>query len=1207
MIRTVLSVYDYFRKHHAQMWALFAALTALSVLSLSGLHYKEDISDFLPLDEKNQTALKVYQEISGANNIYAIIGTRDTAETDPQELAEGVELFAGRLLDKDSLHFVSGIRKEINMDEMMDVAEAVYAEIPLFLTDDDYRRMDSLLASPDYIDRQIKEDKQMLLFPSSSVIAEQLQRDPLQLFAPVMQRLSGGGAAINFDTYDGYILSPDNRKAFVIIESSFGASESENNARLVELLEEVKTQTENENGDLDIHIIGGPAIAVTNAGQIKTDSMTAVCIAGILILLLLIYVFRNARNILLIFVSVGWGWLLAMAAIAMLYDSVSLIVIGIASVILGIAVNYPLHLIDHLKDSRSPRSALKEIVSPLVVGNITTVGAFLCLVPLDSIALRDLGLFSSLLLVGTILFVLFFLPHLVSIRKGGEAHEPRLITALGRLQIENNRWIVGCCLLLTAVFGYFSTKTEFDSDMRNINFMTESQRADMEYFRSMVTTGSGTEPVYVVSSGETWEEALRQNETVDAAVSRFVANGQAGRHNSASSFLVSEESRKKRLDRWNDFVARHKADLTEKLNEAAKENGFSEGAFSRFSEIVTDSYEPGDLSGLKKLTETVFTGNAYENPADGTKHIIQVLDVAADETDSVITELNGTEGFSGLCFDVRKMNGSIANTLSDDFNYIGIACGFIVFVFLWISLGSLELAIISFIPMAVSWIWILGIMAILGIKFNIVNIILATFIFGQGDDYTIFITEGLSYEYAYRRKLLDSYKNSIVVSALIMFIGIGTLIFAKHPALRSLGEVTVVGMISVVLMAYLFPPLIFKWLTTKNGKVRYRPVTIKKIVCTGYCAAVFLTQLFTAYILGFFLLRLTRPSDRKKLLLHRYCCSVFRFDVTRMPGMKFCFRNPHNEDFSRPAVIISNHQSMLDSFYLMFLNPKMIMIANDHVSTNPVTGRIFRWLGFITVGQGAEGMMEKIRPLVAEGYSVSIFPEGERPSRASDRVKRFHKGAFRFAEELGIDILPVYLHGIVQAMPKGSFLSNGGKVIMEVGQRISNSSLRDLGETTREQARAVRALFQKEFTRICREEATAANISPIVYDRYRYKGASIEGRARKVLRCLRRDHALTEGRHDGRDFLVIDECGQGETSLMLSLMYPDSVIYTCLSDDDALTVLRGCMCEFAGNIRITDDPASVTAEMNDLHVFVVSDNAGNPERYPENHIRIIIK
>jgi hypothetical protein len=88
------------------------------------------------------------------------------------------------------------------------------------------------------------------------------------------------------------------------------------------------------------------------------------------------------------------------------------------------------------------------------------------------------------------------------------------------------------------------------------------------------------------------------------------------------------------------------------------------------------------------------------------------------------------------------------------------------------------------------------------------------------------MTEGCQYEYAYRRKMLSSYKQSIILSALIMFIGIGALILARHPALRSLAQVTIVGMSSVVLMAWLLPPLLFRWLTMKDGQYRKRPLSL---------------------------------------------------------------------------------------------------------------------------------------------------------------------------------------------------------------------------------------------------------------------------------------------------------------------------------------------------------------------------------------------
>lgn len=828
MVRLVLSIYDFFRKSHASAWCLFTGMTLVMVLLVLRLSYKEDITDFLPLDEQNHTAMSVYQDVSGANRIYAIISGRDDREVSPDRLVEGVESFVSNVEHADTAGYISRTVKEIDMEQMLDITDRVYSGIPYFLTDRDYTRIDSLLQDPTYVERQLQNDKEMLMFPSSNMIGGNISRDPLNLFSPVPGRLRRGGMDIDFETYDGYLLSPDSRKAVVMMESGFGAHESEHNAELVEMLQNAAEQSERSIADIDIHIIGGPVIAVTNASRIKTDSITAVCIAGVLIVLLLIYVFRSVRNILLIIASVSWGWLFALAAIALYYDSVSIIVIGIASVIIGIAVNYPLHLIDHLRESRYTRTALREIVSPLVIGNVTTVGAFLCLVPLKAPALHDLGLFSSLLLVGTILFVLLFLPHVVK-TDPRRAADPVLITGIADRNIENKPWIVWSVLALTIFFAVFSFRTEFDSDMRNINYMTQEQKQDMDYFQSLVTEWKNVENLYVVSSGKGWDEAMRNNERISRTIDSLQDAGIVRKLSNVTDFLSSEEMQRHKLEKWNEFKTKYGDRLITELRSGATKVGFSPDAFTDFEEILATDYQPQEPAEMEWLTSSVFMGNISKDEESGRHSIVQTLEVDTEKAEDVRETISSDREFGGICFDVKSMNGSMANTLSDDFNYIGIACGLIVFIFLWLSLGSIELAIMSFLPMAVSWIWILGIMGLLGIKFNIVNIILATFIFGQGDDYTIFMTEGLSYELAYRKRLLGSYKSSIMVSALIMFIGIGTLVFAHHPALRSLGQVTVVGMLSVVLMAYLFPPLVFNWLVRKNGRLRAHPLTLRLI------------------------------------------------------------------------------------------------------------------------------------------------------------------------------------------------------------------------------------------------------------------------------------------------------------------------------------------------------------------------------------------
>ena len=177
MNKLILTIYDLFRKIPLLAWGLFFLLTTAMIISILTLSYKEDISDFLPLDEKNQTALAVYQDVSGANKIYAIISTKDTVNVEPQELADGVEAFVEKVEANDSLHYIKDIMKEIDMDKMLGIADEVYANVPYYLTDRDYERIDSLLSDPTYVESQISEDKQLLLFPSSHVLVSGNIRD----------------------------------------------------------------------------------------------------------------------------------------------------------------------------------------------------------------------------------------------------------------------------------------------------------------------------------------------------------------------------------------------------------------------------------------------------------------------------------------------------------------------------------------------------------------------------------------------------------------------------------------------------------------------------------------------------------------------------------------------------------------------------------------------------------------------------------------------------------------------------------------------------------------------------------------------------------------------------------------------------------------------------------------------------------------------
>jgi predicted exporter/acyl carrier protein len=815
--RFVLRLYDRMSSRRSLLFSLLLLLTAALAISALRQTYKEDISDFLPLSSRQGDAMKVYQEISGAQRIFAVFQCSDSARTEPDSITAAIDDFVA-LLQRDSVLPPEGVTAVIDAEEMMRLTDFVCDNIPYFLLPEDYARMDSLLAREDYVTDRMSQNRQLLMLPGSSTTARMLCRDPLMLFSPVLSALQSNTPSLSWENYDGYIFSPDMQRAYVMMSSPFGTSETNGNGRLIDRLRRSADESERLHPSVRIHFTGGPVIAVGNARQIRSDSILAISLSLTLILLLLLRVFRSVRHLLLMLLAISWGWLFAMGILALFHDGISLIVVGISSVILGLAVNYPLHFIAHLRHSASVRQALRETLVPLTVGNITTVGAFLTLVPLESAALRDLGLFSALLLAGTVLFTLLFLPHLVQMpRTKGDTP---LIRRLAGFSLEGRMWLLWPILLITLFLGWKSLDAGFDADISHINFMTPEQHEDMNRLHAVQSAATDGEELFVVT----------EDSTLDAALTRRYKLSAISCHLSPiTRFLPSPEEQKERLALWRDFLARHREQLTKGLNKAAQNEGFNASSFEQFCKIVGKDFAPVPAERFAPLTETVLARNVISDSVSGRHCVVDILRLKPQELETAKAQL-GNASPATYVFTLDEIHTSLASRLSDSFNYIGWACAVVVFFFLWASFGHIELALISFLPMAVSWLWILGLMSLLDIQFNVVNIILATFIFGQGDDYTIFITEGCQYEYAYRRRMLSSYKQSIIVSALIMFIGIGALIFARHPALFSLAEVTVVGMSSVVLTACLLPPLVFRWITRKGDAVRLRPLSLRALL-----------------------------------------------------------------------------------------------------------------------------------------------------------------------------------------------------------------------------------------------------------------------------------------------------------------------------------------------------------------------------------------
>lgn len=1028
----ILHIYDWLTAHKGVAVLLALLVLALSVCSALRLSFQENISDFLPVQEQEKL------ENSGSEGQMALFFTGNTSE----QTLDAMYAFCDAWNTEGAAVRIS---PEADNTEIMAVLDFLSGNWPYFLQEQDYTRMDSLLATPGYISCKMQENKQALY--SSALQARYMRSDPLGLFSPVLQRLNQ--ARPSSLLIDNCLFTGDGETGILLFRSPYGGSESGKNAVLVNRLNTLKGKIREQYPTVRITSTGGPEVAAENAGRIKKDSLLALSVAFLLIGLILWFSYKRLADVIWILLSIGAGALFALGLIAVFKSSVSLIVLGIGSTIVGIAVNYPLHYVDHLKYQTDKRKALAEQVNPLLVGNITTVGAFLSLLFLKADALHDFGFIGAMMLVGTILFVLVFLPVFVPQRKRAPGN---LVKLDWDRYLHPNRdvryGVFLVFLLLTAFLCGQSRKVGFDTNLHHINYMTREQ-----------------------AEGFGILESLRPDATAFP--------------------LPSTEEQTKRIDRWHAFWSCHKTSLKELEDEGLKA-GFTPHAFQPFWDALDLSWSPQDRAYFK------------------------LVDFAP--------ETNVTQ--------------ALVADLSQDFGTIGLLCSLIVFVFLWLSFGSLTLSLLAFLPLAVSWYWIQGIMGLTGLQFNIVNIILATFIFGMGDDYSIFITEGLLYEHATGKKILHSYKNAVMLSALIMFIGIGALVLARHPAMRSLGVVTVIGMLTVVLMAYYLPPLVFRWLTTKRGTLRNIPLTLSNILRTFYIISMMVIWMTFLSVISVFV-----PSGT---LFNRIVRRVATWAIHCVPGCRYQLVNPLGEDFSKPAVYICNHQSHLDVLALIALQPKLIFMTNDWVWKFPLYGAVIRKAGYFPASWGLARNSAYVKEMVSKGYSIVIFPEGTRSE--DGHIQRFHRGAFVTAQELGLDILPLCIHGFHNALPKHDFLLRKAGLSLEIGQRVAVTG--EIADFTR----GMRLYYINWYADIRARRETAAWWAPYVREQYLYKGHDALAECRRV---LRKAHFARIDALDGES-MEIRDAGCGVEALLIALRHPQMQITAYEADEDKYLTASRC-------------------------------------------------
>ena len=1152
MTQFFIGLYDYFERHKILFYLSLISCVLLMGFFALQVRFEENITQFFPDTKDSQNTIKVFDNLKIKDKIIIMLSSADTChQVEPDSLIEAAGQLQQTLTEKAGGTLIKGIFAQVDQSLIGGATDFVYEHLPLFLTDTDYQRFDSLLTEKG-IQATMQKNYTNLLSPAGIALRSYILRDPLGLGSEALKHLQDFQLEANYEIYDEHIFSKDGSTLLMFITPVFSTGSTGKNDELIKILEEELQHVQGESPTIRAEYFGGPSVGVYNARQIKKDTILTSSLALLIIIVFISLVFKRKRSIPLIITPVLFGGLFALFLIFFIKGSISAIAVGAGSAVMGIALSYSIHMLAHQNHVSTVQQLIKEIAYPLTVGSFTTIGAFMGLIFTSSDLLRDFGLFASLALVGTTLFCLIYLPHFLK----GQADVKqgcilRIIEKINAYSYEKNKWLVGGILLITVICLFTSQKVGFNNDMMSLNY--EPQHLKQSEEKLMQLFDSDEKTVLFVSVGKDMNQATETYAITNQKLSTLKDQGLIKDYASASQFLISPQEQQLRLKRWKDYWTDEKQQqIRKQLETAATEYRFRPGSFDPFYQWLNQPFgeyhytaQEDDLSS--KLL------NEWQTSADSITMLISQIRISDQNKETVYQHFSKDQDV--VIFDRSYFANKWVSAINDDFYLILYISSFLIFFALWFSYGRIELTLMSFLPMLVSWVIILGLMGILGIEFNIINIILSTFIFGIGDDFSIFIMDGLQNKYRTGQKVLNSHKTAIFFSAFTTVVGMGALVFAKHPALQSISLISILGMIAVVLVAYTIQPLIFRFFIAGPASKGLPPYTLIGLIRTVLLFLLFFIGcIFLRVLIAVLYLVPVRKSSKQRLVcrLIQITCKGILLLAT---AVKKEHINKANERFQHPAIIIANHQSFIDILVLLSLSSKILMVTNHWVWHSPFFGAIIRYVDFYYIGEGYEQYMERMRKKVKEGYSIAIFPEGTRTYNG--KMKRFHKGAFYLAETLQLDILPILLYGnnkiIAKAQP---FNIRKGIIYTEILPSIPADDL-SFGTTYQERTKRISAYMKEGYARICREKNTTDN--PAFYEaliqNYIYKGPVVEWYIRIKVK-MERNYRLFNRLIPVQGQITDIGCGFGPLCYMLSMLSEDRDILGIDYDEDKIALAQ---------------------------------------------------
>ena len=827
--------------------ALWIALCLMMILFLShSLHIRSDISFFLPEGQNTIDSVMQHQLTQGeAGKIILIALSEKTTASSIKEdvipskhLAQFNKKLTAQL--KNNEQFLSVQNGTLSLTEL--IIEPYYHYRYLFPSQPETSFSNNSLSS------SFEQLLQQLQLMPGSVEQKLFSEDPQMLWFVLLRQWQ----TQQLKKHHGVWFDQQGKQSLLFVKTRADAYDLKQQKKNIEIIKSHIEQIITIDNNLTYVLTGAPVFALESKKAISSQIKTISVIASFILLAFLYWFFRSLKIILLTALPLGFAVLTGMTTVILIDGFIHGITIAFGITIIGIAVDYPVHLYSHIlfsahKEKQTQQSIIQSIWPLIRLGLITTLIGFSAITLSDFSGLRQLGLFAVSGLLAAALVTRFLLPVMPVVKT--KITEEKTLTAntnaFKKIRYLVNfslpEWIYSVSIVipvLALIYIGSQQSTLWQNDLAAMSPVPEKQKQqDFELRKAM---GLPELRYTLILQAETIEQVLHQSEQLKPLLEELKQEEIISGYDMASHYLPSIKYQQAQQEKLPEV-----SELKTRLEVVLNNSPLSVDAFSPFIIAIDNSKRMPSLTAesllsneqanqqndfitdkIKVLLFQQIPGqqvNSLSFPKSPTKPSTKPSTLSSKKWTAIIplqgvqqklpiAKLNQQVSFSVQLLDLKTQTESMLSNYRND-------------ALLWFVLGSLLILAVLFShnkklselfalvwPFSGAVILTIASLLLMGYSLSIFHLVTLLLVIGLGIDYSIFmLLPG--------RLIPDERKNestqspevaqvSVIIclfSTLIMF---GALSLSDLPVLKAIGLTASLGALYAFLLARCSPVLI---------------------------------------------------------------------------------------------------------------------------------------------------------------------------------------------------------------------------------------------------------------------------------------------------------------------------------------------------------------------------------------------------------------